>query len=222
MASSQESADSVDFTSPDAVKSYNDIVKSAEEAQKHISQIKEEFVRETFGDPEFMKEFEWLSYDWLPKIPPPEGKSLEELDASATDIRKSLVDSYEFLQKFAVAVDQMILDQIIYEGNFLEAFRNMELKQKLPLCQLQQAIGLLRIAPNPDVSKDIMSEEYRSIEAETTRNVRDYIILRDHTNALVYIAKMFQQFLDKIKGKTWSRARRVNTHFYKLPLAIVV
>lgn len=114
-------------------------------------------------------------------------------------ITDAVVRSYEYLQHFAVAMEQLVLDQMVVSGNFYHQFRGIEEKLLMALCQLQLALAKLRIEPNPNVTRDVMAEEYRTVDSETVRNVRNYIILRDHSMALKYIASVFQKIVQRIE-----------------------
>lgn len=148
------------------------------------NKTKIEFAKETFSDPDFMKQFNWVAYDWLPKIPSTTNHHVgyEEL----------LSKCYEHMQRYAVAIEQMILDQILYDGNYVDQFREMEQVASTVLCPLQHAILAMKIKSNKDVTKEIMSETYRSIDSDSVRNIRDYIILREFISGLSYIHKEFE------------------------------
>ncbi|GAB6023241.1 hypothetical protein CHUAL_008059 [Chamberlinius hualienensis] len=159
------------------------ISKNAEHAMDKANKTKTEFAKETFSDPDFMKQFNWVVYDWLPKIPTTTNHHL--------DYPELLSKCYEHMQRYAVAIEQMVLDQILYDGNYVDKFREMEHAARTVLCPLQHAILAMKIQIK-DVTKEIMSETYRSIDSDSVRNIRDYIILREFIAGLTYIHKEFE------------------------------
>jgi hypothetical protein len=53
------------------------------------------------------------------------------------------------------------------------------------------------VEQNPDVTRNIMTEELRDIENDLQRNLRDWTIFRDLLNALEYTEDAMQHFASK-------------------------
>lgn len=47
-----------------------------------------------------------------------------------------------------------------------------------------------------DTDRSIMPNEFRDIQDETTRNIRDWIIFKSYMNLLEYMADVLKYFLD--------------------------
>lgn len=50
------------------------------------------------------------------------------------------------------------------------------------------------ITQRPDVSRDIMEDDLRTIDSETFRDLRDWMIFRDYMNGLEYVEQVFEYF----------------------------
>lgn len=48
-----------------------------------------------------------------------------------------------------------------------------------------------QIEPDPYVRKDVMGQEYKDISKKSTRNIRDFLILRDYVNAVNFTHHLF-------------------------------
>ncbi|CAG0902232.1 unnamed protein product [Cyprideis torosa] len=128
-------------------------------------------------------------YEWLPtkeEIPKSIGDPTPESALQALETSSFLPTLYEFFQKYSVGLEQVLLDEAIYEGEYLEDLKVTEDRVGALLCELQVSMMEKGITPNPDVSREIMSEEFRDIESDAMRNLRDWIILRDLMNALEF------------------------------------
>lgn len=61
------------------------------------------------------------------------------------------------------------------------------------LCELQVALVERQLSSRPDVSRDIMKSEFRTVSSsETYRNLRDWLIFRDYMNGLEYVVQVFE------------------------------
>jgi len=99
--------------------------------------------------------------------------------------------SYEYIQYFAVGIEQILNDQESYESSMIIQFKEIEYELYQLLCNLQYSVHLLNIPQRPNVSRRVMSREYRDIEELSRRNLRDYLILKEYISATNFIAKLF-------------------------------
>lgn len=69
------------------------------------------------------------------------------------------------------------------------------------LCELQMALAERGVGPRADVTREVMSREYRDMSVSATyRNLRDWLIFRDYMNGLEYIIEVFEQFVQGIRS----------------------
>ena len=58
------------------------------------------------------------------------------------------------------------------------------------LCALQIALLEKNVEADADATRQIMSRKYRDMRNTSSRNLRDFIILRDYTNMLEYVLQV--------------------------------
>jgi hypothetical protein len=46
-----------------------------------------------------------------------------------------------------------------------------------------------------DVTREVMSGDYRDIDCDTIRDIRDWVIFRDYVNTLQHLKQAFEHFL---------------------------
>ncbi|KAK1127132.1 hypothetical protein K0M31_003680 [Melipona bicolor] len=139
--------------------------------------------------------FEDKHYDWLPgpsEIPKELGKQLSQEYLDNLQLDRALIDAYEYMQKYAVGLEQIVWDQEDLQLEFHDQFKHTEYKLLSVLCELQVALVERQLSPRPDVQRDIMTSEFRSISSETFRNLRDWVIFRDYMNGLEYVVQVFE------------------------------
>jgi len=123
-----------------------------------------------------------------------------------------LRDVYSYLQRLAVGLEQVVLDQMLYDGKFLEEFNEAEFKLKAVgerlkplwigflttlflqvLCELQVAMLEKGIVMDSDesITRKVMSDDLRDIRDQTYRDLRDWNIYRDYMNSLEYVIHGF-------------------------------
>uniref|UniRef100_A0A6V7LR45 Uncharacterized protein n=1 Tax=Bracon brevicornis TaxID=1563983 RepID=A0A6V7LR45_9HYME len=70
------------------------------------------------------------------------------------------------------------------------------------LCELQVAIIERGSSPRNNVSREVMSNEYRDqMSAQTTnRVIRDWLIFRDYMNGLEYIIQLLEHIRRDLKS----------------------
>lgn len=182
-------------TNQPPIKLYRSIVIQAENSKESTDKLIPEFVLETFKDPQFPSYSKDLSYKWLPVLPEPTPDHIQSLSAE-----HALRSSYEYIQYYAVGLEQIVLDQVMYDGTFLDQFRSLEGKLRQVLCELQVAMLEMKIKQNADVTRNVMAQEYRDMDNKMARDLRDWIILRDFAGALHYIQTVFAHFAASLES----------------------
>ena len=96
------------------------------------------------------------------------------------------------LQFYGVALEQVILDLTLYDdGTLLPMCQEAENFLTQTLCQVHLATFMLRVRLSPDVTRDVMKQEYRS-GTHSERTLRNYIIFRDYAAALEVMVDSFE------------------------------
>lgn len=111
---------------------------------------------------------------------------------------ETLLNVYTSLQKIAVGLEQIAWDQEDQNGPFLDNFRNAEFNLRAVLCEIQMALYNRGVTMRDDILRDSMSDEFRNIPDETSRNLRDFLIFRDYMNALEYTKQVFEHLNSNI------------------------
>ncbi len=107
--------------------------------------------------------------------------------------------AYEYLATVAVFLEQVRIDEIMYEFNIKDedkgfASRILEIEEQgvyWLLCQLQISLHAHGLPVDTDVTRDVMAKEFRDLNNRAVRHNRDYIILRDFGKVLNYIRAEF-------------------------------
>lgn len=79
-----------------------------------------------------------------------------------------------------------ILHEIYFNNAF---FVNFQVLCELQIAMLEKGIG------HEDITREIMSGDYRDIDCDTIRNIRDWVIFRDYVSTLEFIQESFTHFL---------------------------
>lgn len=203
---------SVDYEGDQDVEQISDkqlmvqISMQARTALLHAELFLGTYVKLTFNSDLETMQSEWKKsrYDWLPsfnEIPKHfkevmEQKYLDQFDVRLLDT--ILLNIYEYMQKFAVGLEQIVWDQEYYNGRFQEEFKQTELNLGAVLCMLQTALVERAVTFKQDVPPTIMNHEYRNMKAETYRNLRDFLIFRDYVNGLEFILQVFDHLQSKL------------------------
>lgn len=174
---------------------YNNVISRARVCRDHALKAKENFLRETFGDPEFEAGVSDYRQDWLPESP-----EITDEHFNSMNNETAFQKAYEYLQYFGVGLEQILLDQVLYDGQFATLFREVENHLTQVLCELQLGMYMLKIEPNPDVMRDVMSQNYRDLNEMSNRNLRDFLILRDYIEAANYVTELFMYLKNKNKS----------------------
>ncbi|XP_078047666.1 uncharacterized protein LOC144475543 [Augochlora pura] len=173
------------------------VVVQAKTALMHAELFREDYAKRTFNVDfeEILSSFKDSHYDWLPgprEIPKQLGQQLEPEYLDRLELDTALIDAYEYMQKYAVGLEQIVWDQEDLQLEFRKQFKDTEFKLRTVLCELQVALVERQLSSRPDVTRDIMKSELRAIStSETFRNLRDWVIFRDYMNGLEYVVQVF-------------------------------
>ncbi|KAE8745480.1 hypothetical protein FOCC_FOCC007860 [Frankliniella occidentalis] len=173
------------------------IVTLSKNALDHAVSFRVKYVEETFQKDYSDHHGLWKEhkYYWLPQIPKELGDKVDEGHLQKQKLEDALKDIYQYLQKYAVGLEQVVLDQKANGGSFKKEFDIEESRLRNVLCEVQVAMAEQGVIQHPDVTPDIMSGEFRDPNMSTGwRNVRDWIILREYMNGLEYIIQMLEYF----------------------------
>ncbi|XP_076659093.1 uncharacterized protein LOC143362633 [Halictus rubicundus] len=142
-------------------------------------------------------------YDWLPgprEIPKQLGEQLNQEYLDSLELDTALINAYEYMQRYAVGLEQMVWDQEDLQLDFLEQFKSTENHLRSVLCELQVALVERQLTSRPDVTRDIMDAKSRQSSSDTDRNLRDWLIFRDYMNCLEYVVQVFEHLHGRIRG----------------------
>ena len=110
------------------------------------------------------------------------------------DFNSQLLHAYEKMQRLAVGIEQVTLDQALYEGDLLQDFRTIETHIVKILCQLHYAMMHQELKPPMNVTKEIMNENYRDLDGTSARTARDSVIVRAYDTAVDHLKDIFVKF----------------------------
>ncbi|XP_076751572.1 uncharacterized protein LOC143423850 [Xylocopa sonorina] len=177
------------------------VVVQAKTASIHAELFREDFAQRMFNTDvaELQSTFKDTHYDWLPgpkEIPKQLGEQLDQEYLDRLDLDTALINAYEYMQKYAVGLEQIVWDQEDLQLDFRTEFKDTDNKLRTVLCELQVALVERQLSPRPDVTRDIMKSEFRTMSSsETYRNLRDWLIFRDYMNGLEYVVQVFEHLL---------------------------
>ncbi|XP_012281598.1 uncharacterized protein LOC105700377 isoform X2 [Orussus abietinus] len=174
------------------------VVVQAKTALMHAQLFRDDYIKRTFNIDFADLHSTWKDnhYDWLPgpkEIPKQLGEQLDKEFLGKLELDTALLDAYEYMQRYAVGLEQIVWDQEDHRLEFRKQFKDTEFKLRTVLCELQVALVERGVTPRPDVTRDAMSSEYRAMsESATYRNLRDWLIFRDYMNGLEYVVQVFE------------------------------
>ncbi|XP_015437920.1 PREDICTED: uncharacterized protein LOC107193053 [Dufourea novaeangliae] len=174
------------------------VVVQAKTALMHAELFRDDYVKRTFNIDfaDLHSTFKDNHYDWLPgpkEIPKQLGEPLDQEYLAKLELDTALIDAYEYMQKYAVGLEQIVWDQEDLQLEFRKQFKDTEYKLRTVLCELQVALVERQLSSRPDVTRDIMKSEFRTMSSsETYRNLRDWLIFRDYMNGLEYVVQVFE------------------------------
>uniref|UniRef100_A0A1B6DXL0 Uncharacterized protein n=1 Tax=Clastoptera arizonana TaxID=38151 RepID=A0A1B6DXL0_9HEMI len=189
-----------DYNDPKILDPFNPIVVLCNNSLTHAKLFRDQYVKKTF-EQDFAKQLEMWSfqsvhYDWLPseeQLPKSLGQPTSPEHLDSLKINDVLLDTYEYLQKIAVGLEQVVWDLNKNGGEFIQNFQDAESFLRGVLCEIHMAIFDRRITQRPDVTRDIMSLDMRELST-THRKLRDWVIFRDYMNCLEYVREVFEYF----------------------------
>jgi hypothetical protein len=110
-------------------------------------------------------------------------------------VEEAYSTSYEYIQYFAVGLEQIIIDQQLYFEHYskeiITEFEEIKYEMNQLLCNLQTALHVLNIGQKGNIGRNVMSKRYKDIEELSRRNLRDYTILNYYINATHFISELF-------------------------------
>ncbi|KAL7647311.1 UNVERIFIED_CONTAM: hypothetical protein RMT77_000906 [Armadillidium vulgare] len=168
------------------------ILRAIHEAKSQVDKFINEFARETFQSDSWegaLPEFQDYSFPFLNNTNSIDLNAPEELS-----FEDALQEAYELMQRRAVGIEQVTLDQALYQANFLTEFRHVEDRIVHVLCELRHAMIQSGVTPKQEVTKDVMKEEARDIDGERWRNIRDAVILREYITGLQMLHSLFSYY----------------------------
>ncbi|KAJ9579198.1 hypothetical protein L9F63_024694, partial [Diploptera punctata] len=123
------------------------------------------------------EDWKLINYQWLPtagELSKSLGEQIPIEKLDTFDLDQSLKDTYKYLQKFAVGVEQVVWDQEEHNGPFKDQFQDIEFKLRATLCEIQTAMLERSVIPHVDITRDIMDDQIRHIGNSSHRNLRDW------------------------------------------------
>ncbi|XP_065309086.2 uncharacterized protein [Dermacentor albipictus] len=162
-------------------------------ASKAADEAKRKFVAGTFSDSEFEQSVADYTQPWLPEMPTNNFESMTTDEVYQTVYQTACTD----LQYYAVAMEQAMMDQAAYHKPFQQLFADVKQSIGELLCELWLGIERFQLDGGPDVQHDVMPDEFRNMEHDGHRNVRDYIALRDYERLTQRIYKCFIYLRDR-------------------------
>ncbi|XP_075222971.1 uncharacterized protein LOC142325296 isoform X2 [Lycorma delicatula] len=176
---------------------FNRIVAIAKNARNEFDPLFNSFIQTYFKSEDNVRSLQIKpSYmPWLPLFAKDETKVKEEIAAaiSGSDYRTALQNSYEWLQRVAVGLEQLYLDQYNSNAEFHKEFESALQAMKLVFCEIETAMLEFDVPKRKDIQRDVMTDDERNISGDP-RNLRDWIILLTYTNMLDYVITVFDHF----------------------------
>ncbi|XP_025017225.1 uncharacterized protein LOC107365317 [Tetranychus urticae] len=163
---------------------YEKVYRRAKAMKGCAERIRRNFVQ-MLGDEDFESGLDSLRHSWLPEI----SNSIE--DIATIEEEDAFRRSFQYLQYFAIGLEQLLLDQALHEGQMIKEFREIEDKLSQLLCEIQLGMWYRNIKPDKHIEFEVMTQEYRDIADASRRMIRDYLLLRDLVKLTDYITQIF-------------------------------
>lgn len=132
-------------------------------------------------------------FDFLNHLEVPTEEQLKSLQFN--DV---LPIAYESMQRRAVAIEQVTLDQALYRDlnntDHLSEFRGIEGEIVSILCELHYAMIQQGVTQTEVITAEIMEEKFRDLERSSERAARDTVILMEYISGLDYLMAVFDHF----------------------------
>ncbi|XP_065206148.1 uncharacterized protein LOC135835691 isoform X2 [Planococcus citri] len=180
----------------------NSIVLTSKHAIYQAEKFREKYVMRTFSVDFEKHHSNWKSakYGWLAQeviLPKELGEKLSSDNLQKMELDDESIKIYGYLQRLAVAFEQVTKDQREVNSEFQEEFAVAETHLKSILCELREIIPDSKFAIYRDANRDIMPPEFRHMDDHTYRNVRDWLIFRDYMNVVEYLIQVLEYFKTK-------------------------
>ncbi|KDR10788.1 hypothetical protein L798_14914 [Zootermopsis nevadensis] len=179
------------------------IIVAAKGALMHAERFKENYVKNTFNENfrKFHQEWKSTRYEWLPtteQISKNLGEPIPIEQLQKLELDVALKDTFAYLQKFAVGMEQIVWDQIDNNGAYKDQFADIEFRLRATLCEIQAAMLERGVMQYENVTRQIMANELRHMGNSSYRNMRDWVIFRDCMNGLEYVIQVFEYLQQKL------------------------
>ncbi|GFY60357.1 uncharacterized protein TNIN_83761 [Trichonephila inaurata madagascariensis] len=175
--------DMVDAPKANHLEITQNIVARIKTSRDQATDILESYVKYAFKDPSFVEGIASHRLSWLPKVSREKVKNMT--------LAELCTYSFEVLQYYAVGMDQVLLDEVMYGGRFLTQCRDAENLLTQLLCQVHMATFLLKSPPTFDVTRAVMHQKLRQGNY-ALRMYRNYLIFRDYVETLNIILEAFE------------------------------
>ena len=117
-----------------------------------------------------------------------------------------MLRAQEYIEKFSVALEQIVIDQTQDQDNddmYTQAinslhFKNIDDDNYNVLCEIRVAMSVVFVSVDEHfitkTERSIMPEVDRHVGQLSKRMLRDYLILRQYVKTTHFITKMFEYF----------------------------
>ncbi|KAG5865672.1 hypothetical protein JTB14_025305 [Gonioctena quinquepunctata] len=133
-----------------------------------------------------------VSYDWLPNVPKYNSRGYNK------KLRTALHEAFTNLQKVSVGIEQVIWDQQEQNGAFIDGFKALEDYLMLVLCEVSTTLFEVGLDRPNNLLRTHMPNNLRCNLDQSTRNSRDFIIMREAYNLFGYIRDEFDDWANII------------------------
>lgn len=101
------------------------------------------------------------------------------------------------MQRYAVGL-QLILKDQDEMSKFSNQFKEASDQLNVLICELQTALHERQLEVPDNVDEDIIPEEYKQYNDDTSKNLRDFVIYEKYLNGLEYLIQVFQNMKDQM------------------------
>ncbi|KAK9885074.1 hypothetical protein WA026_009298 [Henosepilachna vigintioctopunctata] len=180
------------------------IIDQTNRSYRKVNDFKDKFAKKAFKiDWEQLHSLHksYSSYDWLPgtdKIPKTLGEHTDPNHLESLELDATLYNTYEYLQRIAVGIDQIVIDETRSGSSFFKSdFEEIETYVLSILCEIETTMVERKLEKRPDIQRHIVPDNLKNGD-NTNMNVRNYIILRDYMNILEYVSESFEYLKSKL------------------------
>ncbi|GFT62116.1 uncharacterized protein NPIL_667042 [Nephila pilipes] len=177
--------DSVDAPETNLTDSTQNIMARIKSSRHQGADVLDAYVNYAFKDPSFADGIASHRLQWLPKVTRAKVRAKTFLELCSY--------TFEVLQYYAVGMEQVLLDEVMYGGRFIDQCRDAENLLTQLLCQVHMATFSLRAPKYPDVSRAVMNQKLRTGNY-ALRMYRNFLIFRDYVEVLDILLEAFEAF----------------------------